>query len=739
MTHNVFELTQQSARGRVDDSAADSSPTWIAALNTGWTQDTGATFRIRFLVQETGAGTLGGTFGGRLQYNLAGGGWNNVTSTSPIQAAAGAVTDGRATGQVLGAGTNVAGEYDEVDGNVANISLSGDDETEVEYNLTIDAAQVTDAQTFQLRVTGKGDDTTDLDAWAAASLFNITVNEVVAAVLVQDKFRGRYDDGSETTANWIDAVDTNFVMGVGVAFRIRFNIRETATASPSVSPEFQLQYNLASGGWNDVTGASSVVQSIASSNFADGDNTTEQLAGAGTFTAGKMEESDGKAAAITMSNQDTEVEFSVQILAAGVTDGQTLQLRVVNDAGGADAALDTYTVTPTITVAELSTPTQLSHTEFPNQNSFVGPFETGTSKRTFMVDQGGHFLVCMEATTANPVDADWGLEDTATFVGDIECVYCSEDSAGDIQIVTMQTTGRVAYHVFDTGTGLWTVESENVANVGDTNYDDLPSNYACAITSRSGVADVVAIWRVDDGGVESVMCAERNGGSWTVFTAGTVAGDGGLVAGHEYTTSTGEARFFSQDGTTMKTVHQADGGTTLVLGSAIDSAVDTATNLVGTVSNKKNTLTDNFGLYIDAINQASMADIGADSIEATDISLNTVEGNGVSTPPYAVMCATWDNDGNIHLIYADDTTQDIHHAYLLSADTFSGGNETELVDAVTCNRISCRFGTGTLLHYVYENGSTVTYGQLETGEGTIDQLSDVTFAQQNYFQPPVEV
>ena len=123
------------------------------------------------------------------------------------------------------------------------------------------------------------------------------------------------------------------------------------------------------------------------------------------------------------------------------------------------------------------------------------------------------------------------------------------------------------------------------------------------------------------------------------------------------------------------------------------------------------------------------------------MTINAIVGQGSTTPPYAVGCLAPFADGatsdRVHMMYADAVSEDLNHV-LIDANG-DGGNEAEVVDAVTCNRISCRFGTGTLLHYVYENGTTVTYGQIETAVGTIDQLSDVDFSQQNYYQPPVEV
>ena len=97
----------------------------------------------------------------------------------------------------------------------------------------------------------------------------------------QVSFRGRNDDGSETTATFIAALNTNWTQDSGALFRIRFDILEDAGGAVNNKP-FKLQYNLASGGWNDVDAASSVVQSLASDNLTDAEDTTQQLGGGGT-------------------------------------------------------------------------------------------------------------------------------------------------------------------------------------------------------------------------------------------------------------------------------------------------------------------------------------------------------------------------------------------------------------------------------------------------------------------------
>ena len=190
------------------------------------------------------------------------------------------------------------------------------------------------------------------DEW---DTWTITVNPApVGGNFNQASFRGRNDDGSETAATWKAAVNTNWNQRQDQNFRVRFLVQEDDDVE-DLDVQFQLQYNLNSGGWNDVNGSSNVVRSFASANFADGDTTT-QLLGVGTFigTNGGMDEVNGLAGGATMDftttiNQETEVEYCCQIRSADTVRGDTIQLRLVKEA---DVLFGTYTSTPTLTVPE---------------------------------------------------------------------------------------------------------------------------------------------------------------------------------------------------------------------------------------------------------------------------------------------------------------------------------------------------------------------------------------------------
>ena len=189
----------------------------------------------------------------------------------------------------------------------------------------------------------------------------------ITSVINQSAFRGRNDDGSETTATWKAAENTNWSQAVGENFRVRFELEETAggntKGAASCRNQVNLQYNLNGAGWNNVSGSSSVVRLVASSQFAGPVQCTDQMTTSGaSFLAGSgcaLVESLTLGTIAVPTSQSVQYEFCLQIVAADVTNGQTIQLRAlsVNTSTGNGEVLDTYTNTPTITVVEGTTVT----------------------------------------------------------------------------------------------------------------------------------------------------------------------------------------------------------------------------------------------------------------------------------------------------------------------------------------------------------------------------------------------
>ena len=65
----------------------------------------------------------------------------------------------------------------------------------------------------------------------------------------QTSFRIRDDDGSESAATWRQAINVDDTLAVDTNFRIRFGY---TIAGMDGAQACQLEYNLASAGWNPV-------------------------------------------------------------------------------------------------------------------------------------------------------------------------------------------------------------------------------------------------------------------------------------------------------------------------------------------------------------------------------------------------------------------------------------------------------------------------------------------------------
>jgi len=177
-------LDQEAFRGRDDDVALNSG-TWNGGggLNGDWTQDVDVNFRCRFEIQETAGGDAKNQIY-RVQFNLASGGWTDVSAATAIQTA---LTTQyihlAATTQVIGDGSFVAGNGLDGAAQTGNITLLSQS-SEIEVCLSIDSAQVTDAQTFQLRLWNVST-VAALDSYSNTP--TITVNEAAGTAYVRNQ------------------------------------------------------------------------------------------------------------------------------------------------------------------------------------------------------------------------------------------------------------------------------------------------------------------------------------------------------------------------------------------------------------------------------------------------------------------------------------------------------------------------------------------------------------------------
>lgn len=156
-------------------------------------------------------------------------------------------------------------------------------------------------------------------------------------------WRGRNDDGNETTATWKANQGVAWTQVTGVNLRVRFLHQQSAALVNNLNCQFQ--YSLNNVDWVDVTASSNVVRSSASANVTDAAATTSQLTGgSGTYIGATcFDEADGNCGGTALDVASTgqfETEYCCQVRDVDVVDGQTIYLRDWNSDTG--AAWTTY-------------------------------------------------------------------------------------------------------------------------------------------------------------------------------------------------------------------------------------------------------------------------------------------------------------------------------------------------------------------------------------------------------------
>src|SRR5690349_6424123 len=149
-----------------NDDGSESTATWKASQNVNVSQQVDTTFRVRFLMQNSGTTALN-NLTAQLEYTLNGGASTNVTGASSVVRATASpnVADQANLTQQLTGGTGTfigLTAFDEADGacggNSLDIPASGN--FEVEYSIQIRGADVANGDTIGLRVTNNGTDFT---------------------------------------------------------------------------------------------------------------------------------------------------------------------------------------------------------------------------------------------------------------------------------------------------------------------------------------------------------------------------------------------------------------------------------------------------------------------------------------------------------------------------------------------------------------------------------------------------
>lgn len=173
-----------------------------------------------------------------------------------------------------------------------------------------------------------------------------------------------YNDGTEAGSTIIGSANTNPTLNTDTIYLFRAGYHETA-GNTWTNPNISLQYNHNGGGWNSVTTSSAPVQAADSTNLTEQQDTTQRIT---IFTFASNNDSvseDGNRSALRPdpNNDGAEVLYAFQIPSGEVTDSDTIELRLWDEANS--DTLDVVNQTnPTITVSEaagISIPVVMNH------------------------------------------------------------------------------------------------------------------------------------------------------------------------------------------------------------------------------------------------------------------------------------------------------------------------------------------------------------------------------------------
>jgi hypothetical protein len=704
-------LTQSGFRGRNDDVTLTTN-TWTHALNTNWTQNVDTNFRVRFSVLCEG---MAASITPQLQYDLNNSGtWNNVTGTSSVVRASLSTlfNDDAGTTQLISGGTFIAGRADENDGTTAGITFTTVPQvTEVEFCVQIRSADVADGNTVQLRVVNTA---TALNTYSFSP--SITVN-IPAASLDQVAYRGYADDAGLGSATAKAAQNTNWNQPMEENFRVRFEIQEEAAEAETIG--FQLQYNRNSAGWNNVHALSLVVRTSLSSNVADGAATGDLLtAGTGTFRAGTFDEVNGQVATVDFQGSDhTEVEFCVKIRSDDVAVNDTIQLRVIRIGG----SLETWTATPTVTATAVDLSFAWVDAMHPPENSHIPPIKVGSDYYAIAIDSTAtsHFGVFKTTTPGTPASWTWVA---GGFAPDTIGAIAWELISTTIHIVTKDggNAGFVNYWAFaPSGDSLGTREEVTSAPQDATGPTLAAVSFAFLDEPHAGYS---ANW---SGSLTAFEWKHRDtpvGGQWLGFEDFISDTSGTALAGRLI--SAGATMYAFWVDSDIEAGNRVAWASTDNLFDWTAPAALTAVPSTAALHVLSNAVIfgteDDVGVaYLDSSDQLSFVGLG------TGPELITTSTPMISSATLSVSLVV-DASGNVHalIVLADGSVQ---YAIRTAADdTWSSLTEV-LAASASADNIHAAW-IGTLIAYVYDDGTGPIYGEYTPTTGGTVNLTPATLA-----------
>ena len=543
------------------------------------------------------------------------------------------------------------------------------------------------------------------------AVVDITVQPAVPLNgLVQSGFRIRTGDtaGLNVDADWAAPFNVGAPAPMETIFRIRFEIAETD--GNAYSGGFGLQYRRNLGPWTNVvvapddSTARAVVEAEIwnSSQFANGDATTDLLAG----SAEPFQTGDGlisnPSPSISLDQQHTELEWSLRIRKFHDTGtnltGDTFEFRVVESSG---TPLDAYAAPAVVTLFH---PPGLIGGCYVESPSRIGPY-ADSNGNLYYVTEPTEFNNRMMMLKSTDGGATWLEVDAAghPLKPDLEGVDIRQ--VGDTLHIAHAKSGEILYNVFNmsgasTSPDTWVIVDETA----DSGFSQPDQAVAVEVLSDGRVR---VFYSAVTAGNNAIRYTTRStGGTWDSPSvidpegvdwrwAATVRADRGanldriFIFYNEHSSGASYMRTLDADDSLSARspiqVLDTGGGTQKPILPPVYFN-DAGTDKVLVVYRKA----DGF-LYSKLVTGTT---VGAEAQASDQVADND---RGASKQPVADLAA---HDGVAVLLYADATTFDLWMDST-SMSSVSWGADTEIIDAIRTNWVR---GT------IFEHGGETVYG-----------------------------
>ena len=168
--------------------------------------------------------------------------------------------------------------------------------------------------------------------------------------LSQAAYRFGINESTESGHGFHAAQNTDIDFAPGVSFLLRFLCQASGgVAHNNIDWQFQCSKN--GGAFQNITTSSTIARAVTVAVFTEAANCTNRLTGGtGTFESSAagctLDGVSGGNNCDIVSNGFTETECALQIMDADVINGDKIQFRLLQEG----AVMDTYAVTPTLTV-----------------------------------------------------------------------------------------------------------------------------------------------------------------------------------------------------------------------------------------------------------------------------------------------------------------------------------------------------------------------------------------------------